>query len=86
MLIDAIEQKTIIIFKTFEIFVTYITAKHVDYDSEDVIFTGWFYKLNTLENKKVNRSQYGRGTDFERDIVENIGDSCYNPTSGDKMY
>ena len=40
------------------------------------------YKLNTSEFKKVNRSQYGRGTDFKQDIVEYIGNKCYIPTSG----
>ena len=40
------------------------------------------YKLNTLEFKKVNRSQYARSTDFKQDIVEYIGNNCYIPTSG----
>ena len=38
-------------------------------------------KLNTPEFKKVNRSQYGRGTDFKQDIVEYHGQNCYIPTS-----
>ena len=40
------------------------------------------YELNTPEFKKVNRSEYGRGTDFKQDIVEFIGNNCYIPTSG----
>ena len=40
------------------------------------------YKLNTPEFKKVNRSQYGRGTDFKQDNVEYIGNNFYIPTSG----
>ena len=40
------------------------------------------YKLNTPEFKKVNRSRYGRGTDFKQDIVEYIGNNCYIPTNG----
>ena len=40
------------------------------------------YKLNTPEFKKVNRSQYGRGTDFKQHIVEYIGNNCYIPTTG----
>ena len=40
------------------------------------------YKLDTPEFKKVNRSQYGRGTDFKQDVVEYIGKNCYIPTSG----
>ena len=52
------------------------------YDSDEVIFTGWLFKLNTPEFKNVNRSQYGGGTDFKQDIVEYIGNNCYIPTSG----
>ena len=83
MLIGEIEQKTNIRFKNVNDFENYINAiDNVGYDSEDVIFTGWLYKLNTPEFKKVNRSQYGRGTDFKQDIVEYIGNNCYIPTSG----
>ena len=42
----------------------------VDYDSEDVVFTVLWYKLNTLEVDKINKSQYGKNSDFKRDIVE----------------
>ena len=48
----------------------------------DVFFTGWLYKLNTPEFKKVNRSQYATSTDFKQDIVDYIGNNCYIPTSG----
>ena len=40
------------------------------------------YKLNKSEFNKVNRCQYGRGTDFKQDFVEYIGNNYYNPTSG----
>ena len=83
MLVGEIEQKTNIRFKNVDDFESYINAiDNSGYDSDDVIFTGWLYKLNTPEFKKVNRSQYGRGTDFKQDIVEYIGNSCYIPTSG----
>ena len=83
MLVGEIEQKTNIRFKNVDDFESYINAIYNSgYDSEDVIFTGWLYKLNTPEFKKVNRSQYGRGTDFKQDIVEYIGNNCYIPTSG----
>ena len=83
MLVGEIEQKTNIRFKNVDDFQSYINAiDNSGYDSEDVIFTGWLYKLNTPEFKKVNRSQYGRGTDFKQDIVEYIGNNCYIPTSG----
>ena len=83
MLVGEVEQKTNIRFKNVDDFESYINAiDNSGYDSEDVIFTGWLYKLNTPEFKKVNRSQYGRGTDFKQDIVEYIGNNCYIPTSG----
>ena len=69
-LIGEIEQKTKTRFKNVDDFETYINAiDNSGYDSDDVIFTGWLYKLNTLELKKVSRSKYGRSTDFRQDIV-----------------
>ena len=83
MLVGEVEQKTNIRFKNVDVLENYINAiDNSGYDSEDVLFTGWLYKLNSPEFKKVNRSQYGRGTDFKQDIVEYIGNSCYIPTSG----
>ena len=82
MLVGEVEQKTNIRFKNVDDFESYNTAMDNNgYDSDDVIFTGWLYKLNTLEFKKANRSPYGRGTDFKQDIVEYIGNNCYIPTS-----
>ena len=63
-------------------FLPYINAIDIAYDSEDVIFTGYIYSLDTPQFNRVNKSQYGRGTDFEKDIVEYIGNNCYIPTSG----
>ena len=83
MLVGEIEQKTNIRFKDVDDFESYFSAiDNSGYDSDDVIFTGWLYKLNTPEFKKVNRSQYGIGTDIKQDIVEYIGNNCYIPTSG----
>ena len=83
MLVGELEQKTNIRFKKVDDFESYIKAiDNSGYDSEDVIFTGWLYCLNTPEFKKVNRSQFGRGTDFKQDIVEYIGNNCFIPTSG----
>ena len=80
MLIGEIEHKTILRFKYVDDFVTYINdIDNVGYDSEEVIFTGWFYKLDTHEFNKVNRPQNARGTDFKQDIVEYIGNKCYIP-------
>ena len=83
MMIGEMEQKTSNRFKSIDDFETYINAiVKSRYDSEDVIFTGWLYKLNAPELNKVNRSQYARGTDFKQDFVEYIGRNCYIPTSG----
>ena len=70
MLVGEIEQKTNIRFKNVDDSENYINAiDNSGYDSDDVFFRGWLYKLNTPEFKKVNRSQYGRGTDFKQVIV-----------------
>ena len=83
MLIGEIEQKTNIRFKNTVVFETSFNAKdNGGYDCADVFFIGWLYKLNKPEFEKVNKSQYGTGTDFEQDIVECIGNNCYIPTSG----
>ena len=79
MLIGEIEQKTNIRFKNVDDSETYIKAiDDSGYDSDDVNFTGWLYILNTPEFRKVNRSQYARGTDFK----QYKGNNCYIPTSG----
>ena len=83
MFIGEMEQKTNFTFKNVDDFESYFNAiDDAGYDSEDVIFTGWLYKLNTPEFNKVNTSQYGRGTDFKQDFVEYIGNNCFIPTSG----
>ena len=71
MMVGEIEQKTCIRFKNVDDFETYLkVTDNGGYYNEDVIFTGRLYKFNTLELKKVNRSQYARGTDFKQDIVD----------------
>ena len=53
-----------------------------DYYSEDTIFDGYIYKLNTPQFYKVNRSQYGNGCSFDRIIIEYRGNNCFIPTKG----
>ena len=79
-LIGPIEHKTNIRFKNMLFFETYINAIDIDHDSEDVSFTEYFYKLITPQFNRVNRFQYGKGIKFMHDVVEYIGNSCYNPT------
>ena len=82
MIIGPIEHKTNIRFKNMDDFQNYINAIDVYYDSEDVTFTGYVYKLNTPHFKVVKRSAYGRGTNYMQEIVEYHGQNCYIPTSG----
>ena len=82
-MIGKLEQKTNIMFKNVDEFETYFfVVDSGGCDSEDVIFKRWLYILNTPDKKIVNRSLYARGTDFKQDIVEYIGNNCYNPTIG----
>ena len=46
------------------------------------MFNGYFYKLDTVQFKKVNSSQYGNGCSFDKIIVEYRGNNCYIPTKG----
>ena len=43
-------------------------------------------KINIPEFKRVNRSQYGRGTDFKQNFVDHVGSDCFIPTSGTCFY
>ena len=77
-----VEHKTKIRFRNMDDFESYKNAIDIDYDCEDVVFTGYVYKLITPRFNKVNRSQCDRGTDFTQDIIEYTGNNCYIPTSG----
>ena len=59
MIIGPVKHKTNIRFKNMDDFERYINAIDIHYDSEDVIFTGYVYKLNTPQFKIVKRSAYG---------------------------
>ena len=76
------EHKRNIRYKNMDDFERYINAIDIDYDSEDVTFTGYVYKLNTPQFKLVRRSAYGRGTNYMQKIVEYHRQNCYIPTSG----
>jgi len=59
MIIGPIEHKTNIRFKNMDDFESYINTTGVDYDSENVTFTGYVYKLKTHQFNVVERSVYG---------------------------
>ena len=82
LIIGPIEHKTNIRYKKMDDFKSYINAKDVDYDSEDVTVNGYVYKLNTPKFNVVKRSAYGEGTNYLQEIVEYRGQNCYIPTSG----
>ena len=63
-------------------FESYINAIDIDYDSEDVTFTGYVYKLNIPQFHVVKSNAYGKGTVYMQEIVEYHGQNCYIPTSG----
>ena len=78
---DQIRQ-TNIRFRNMDDFEAYINAFDQDYDSEDAIFNGYNYNINTPQFNKVNRSQYGNGCDFKHEIIEDRGNNCFIPTKG----
>ena len=82
MIIRHVEYKTNIRFKNLDDFERYINAINVEYDSEDVFFTGYVYKLDTPHIKVVKRSAYGKGTIYMQEVVEYHGQNCYITTSG----
>ena len=78
---DQIRQ-TQIRFRNMDDFEAYINSIGQDYDSDDSIFNGYIYKVDTPQFNKVNRSQYGNGCIFDKIIIECRGNKCYIPTKG----
>ena len=77
-----IEHKTNIRFENMNDFESYINAVDIDYNSEDVTFTGYVYILNTPQFKIFKRSFYAKGTYYMQENVEYHGQNFYIPTSG----
>ena len=73
-------RQTNIRFRKMNVFAAYLNAIDQEYDSEDAIFDGYLYKINTPQLNEVNRSQYGNGFDFELEIIEYRGNNCLKPT------
>ena len=78
---DRIRQ-THVRFRNMDDFEAYINSINRDYDSDDSIFNGYIYKIDTPISNKVKRSQYGNGCDFEHEIIEYRGNNCFIPTKG----
>ena len=81
MIIGPFGHKTNISFKNMDDFESYINAIDIGYDSEDVTFTGYFYKLNTPQFHVVKRSAHVKGTNYMQKSVEYLKQNCYIPTS-----
>ena len=75
-------RETLTRFINMDNFEAYNNSTDQDYDSEDAVFNGKFYKLDTLQFNEVNRSQYGNGCDFKHEIVEYRGKNCFIPSKG----
>ena len=60
--LDLLNMKQISDLKKMEDFESFIIAIDIDYDSGDVIFTWYAYKLSTTQLKVVKRSAYAKGT------------------------
>ena len=78
---DQIRQ-THVRFRNMDDFEAYINSIDQDYNSDDSIFNGYIYKIDTPQFNKVNRSQYGNGCSFDKIILEYKGNNCYIPTKG----
>ena len=81
MIIGPFKQKTNNRFKNMDDFESYINAKDIHYDSEDVSSTGYDYNLNTHQFENFQRSAYAKGTTYMQEIVEYHGQNCCIPTS-----
>ena len=69
-------------FRTIDDFESHINAIDQDCESEEGIFKGYIYKINSPQFNLVNRSQYGNGCDFKHEIIEYRGNNCFIPTKG----
>ena len=59
----------------------YFNAIGQDYESQDTIFNGYIYKLNTLLFNLVKRSKCN-GCDFKHEVFGFQGVNCFIPTKG----
>ena len=75
-------RRTVTRFKNMDNFEAYINSIDQDYDSEDTIFNGYIYKLDTPQFNKMKRSEYGNSCDFKHEIIEYRGNNRHIPTKG----
>ena len=82
-MVGSLKVLTHIRFRNIDDYESYINAIEQDYESEDAIFNGYFYKINTPQPNKLKKSQYRNGCDFKHEIIEYRGKNCFIPTKGD---
>ena len=63
-------RETLSRFRNIADYEAYINSIDQDYDSEDAIFNGYIYKINTPRFNKAKRSHYGNGCSFDKIIIE----------------
>ena len=69
-------------FRIIDDFESYNNSIDQEYDSDDSIFNGFIYKLDTPQFNKVNRSHYENSCDFKHENIEYRGNNCFILTKG----
>ena len=69
-------------FRNISDYEAYINHIDQNYDSEDAIFKGCIYKINTPQFNKLKGSQYGNECDSKHEVIEYRGKKCFIPTKG----
>ena len=54
----------------------------MNYDADDSIFNGYTYQSISFKFNKINRSEYGKGTNYNQNFHEVFVGKRYTPTSG----
>ena len=73
MVFGPVKHETNIRYQNMDDFENYISAKDIDYDSVDVILSGYVYKLYTPQFNVAKRSTYAKGTIYMQKIVKHPG-------------
>ena len=74
--------ETNIRFRNMDDFEKYMNAIDVDYDTEDVTFTGFVFELITPQFNVVNQRAYAKITNSLQEVVEYRGQNCFIRISG----
>ena len=69
-------------FRNISDYESFINAIDQDYDSEDALFNGYLFKIDTPKINLIRSSQYGNGCDFQHEKVGYRGKNCFIPTKG----